>query len=438
VGVVASNWSKDTLKVTFDQWKFTRLKPEAINGRRVRLPKIDPAAPLADLLPAPPKVARAPVYLGGDLSAVPELALEDFPKLTAGEWGERKAHTAAAALHLNGKDEDGFLKAVLKARPDLAGLPFAMGDACRTKGERARAFKSAAEAVRSLWGSGLLGGRGAEEGQAERFYRARVAVVEQVMPAHEPPARRSLTRALASVPSPEATRALARLAVFSTDKAVRAAAVEALAVRRDKGSTEVLAAGLRYPWPGVAENAAAAIAKLRRKDLAPRLRALLTAPDPRGPRAESAGGRQEVVAYELVRVNHLRNCLLCHAPAERGQTEDETLVAEVPVPAESLPDTSGGYYQPKSNLLVRVDVTYLRQDFSAMQTVSDWTADSWSEKQRFDFVLRRRVLTAAEAADLRQRLSKGESPYRRAAERALRELGERVVEAKAGGERGPF
>src|SRR5262245_52725141 len=40
------------------------------------LPAIDPATPLADLLPPPPKAGHAPVYLGGDLSAVPEVALE--------------------------------------------------------------------------------------------------------------------------------------------------------------------------------------------------------------------------------------------------------------------------------------------------------------------------------------------------------------------------
>jgi HEAT repeats len=438
VGVVASNWSKDKLKVTFDQWKLTRLKPEANNARRGRLPKIDPDAPLAALLPAPPGAARAPVYLGGDLSAVLELALEDFPQLTAAEWRERKAHTAAAALHLNGREEDGFLKAALKARPDLAGLPVAMGAACRTTGERAKAFKNAAVAVQSAMGSALLGGPGTDEVQAERFYRAHLAVVEQVMPAHEPPARKALIRALASVPSPEATRALARLAVFSPDKAVRAAAVEALAVRREEDSTEVLAAGLRYPWPGVAENAASAIAKLKRKDLAPQLRAMLTAPDPRGPRAEAVCGRRETVAYELVRVNHLRNCLLCHAPAERGKTEEEALVAEVPVPAGSLPDTSAGYGLSRSNLLVRVDVTYLRQDFSSVQEVKDWSANSWPPKQRFDFLLRRRVLGAAEGADLRKRLAAGESPYHRAAALALRELGERDPEAKAGVRRGPF
>ena len=102
-------------------------------------------------------------------------------------------------------------------------------------------------------------------------------------------------------------------------------------------------------------------------------------------------GKEETVAHELVRVNHLRNCLLCHAPAERLQTPAETLVAEVPVPTEPLPDTSS-YGRSDSNLLVRIDVTYLRQDFSAMLDVRDWSAESWTPSQRFDFFVRRRVL----------------------------------------------
>jgi hypothetical protein len=244
------------------------------------------------------------------------------------------------------------------------------------------------------------------------------------------PGQVALVRALASVPRPEAARELARVAVFSTEEAVRAAALEALAVRREGGEADVLAAGLRYPWPAVAETAAHAIAKLKRTDLVPQLKAALSAPDPRGPRDEVVGGRQETVAYEVVRVNHLRNCLLCHAPAERDKTPEETLVAEVPVPAESLPDTSNGYGRSGSNLLVRIDVTYLRPDFSAGQRVTDWTAKTWPAVQRFDFLVRRRVLSPAEAADLRERL-KGPSPYRLAAARALLELTGERAEARA-------
>jgi hypothetical protein len=309
------------------------------------LPAIDPSTPAAGLLPAPPKADTARVYVGDDLACVPELMLEDAPELPGSEWRKRKALTSAAALHLNGKEEDGYVKAVLASRPDLAGLPFAMGAACRTNGDRARAFKEAAESVSSHKAAALLESRGEAERRGSDL--AHLAVAAQVLPA---------------------------------------------------------------------------------EDLVPRLLAMLDAPDPRAPRAEVVAGRQEAAAQELVRVNHLRNCLLCHAPAERGKTPDETLVAEVPIPTESLPDSSEGYGRSESTLLVRIDVTYLRQDFSAMQEVSDWSAKAWPDRQRFDFLVRRRVLTPAEAADLRARLA-GTSPYRRAAARALRELTGRDFDA---------
>jgi hypothetical protein len=147
-------------------------------------------------------------------------------------------------------------------------------------------------------------------------------------------------------------------------------------------------------------------------------------------------GHEETVAHELVRINHLRNCLLCHAPAKRDRTPEETLTAEVPVPTMPLPDTSRGYGQTESNLLVRIDVTYLREDFSAMQNVTDWSAESWTPRQRFDFFVRKRVLTQAEAAELKGRFS-GVSPYQRAAAQALRLLTGRNFELKPVQEQSP-
>jgi hypothetical protein len=399
----------------------------------VPLPHINLTTPVAALLPTAPEASKAPVYVGDDLACVPELMLEAAPDLTRDEWRSRKAHAAAAALHLNSKEQEGYLKALLSSRPDLAGLPFTMGDSCRTRGARAKAFKEAAEAVRSQKATALVATAPAPDAGEEtrqQLYQAHLAVVTQVIFAEDAPGQNALVRAVSSIPRPEATRALARLAVFSTDEAVRAAAVEALAVRGDEDSTEVLVAALSYPWPAVAEQAASAIAKLKRKDLIPQLKAMLDAPDPRGPTTEVVAGQAETVAREVVRVNHLRNCLLCHAPAERGKTPAETLVGEVPVPTMPVPDTSAGYGRSESNLLVRIDVTYLRHDFSAMQVVTDWSAESWSPTQRFDFLVRRRVLTPAEAAELRTRLA-AVSPYRRAAARALRELTGRDFKVKA-------
>src|SRR5262249_48151140 len=116
----------------------------------VPLPRIAPDTPVADLLPTPPGVNRAPVYLGEALACVPELTLEAPPggQRTTEQWQARKARASAAALHLNAREQDGYLKALLRTRPDLAGLPFAMGGACRMEEGRRAAFKTAAQKAR--------------------------------------------------------------------------------------------------------------------------------------------------------------------------------------------------------------------------------------------------------------------------------------------------
>jgi hypothetical protein len=74
--------------------------------------------------------------------------------------------------------------------------------------------------------------------------------------------------------------------------------------------------------------------------------------------------------------------------------------------------------------MIRIDVTYLRQDFSAMLAVGD--AHPWPEMQRFDFLVRERKLTSDEANEYKAKLTPKEagvlSPYHRAALAALREL----------------
>jgi hypothetical protein len=114
-------------------------------------------------------------------------------------------------------------------------------------------------------------------------------------------------------------------------------------------------------------------------------------------------------------------------PRSSGRDRLDKLVAEVPLPTAPLPKPdaqSGGYSNSIPDILVRVDVTYLRQDFSVRLPVAD--AAPWPEMQRFDFLVRTRQVTAAEAKaydELIQPRRPGElSPYHRAALYALREL----------------
>lgn len=419
------------------------IPPPLPDTPRAALPTIDAKAAVKDLLPAAPKAGRPPVYTGDDLRRVPEIQFEAPPEgeLTADQWDKRKAFTVAAALHLNGRAEDGFLKALVKERDDLRGLPFVMGDRCRTKGTRAGAFKEAGAEAHPLssgkLGAHLLRARQAADSKlkAEAVLKAHLDVVRQVAAPAADKEGKAAVEFLVGVHRREATAELARLAVYSLDGATRKAALEALAVRRESDSTAVLVAALRHPWPQVARNAALAIVKLERKDLLPHLVGLLDEKDPRGPREVEESGKKVTVAHELVRINHHRNCMLCHAPAERGKVPAEALLAEIPLPTGQPNGVTGAYGAPppQSNLLVRIDVTYLRQDFSVMQDVDDRSA--FGPSQRFDFVVRRRVLTEAEAKELRKRLEERGpgvlSPYQKAAVTALREMTGRDLEAKA-------
>jgi DNA-binding transcriptional MerR regulator len=88
-----------------------------------------------------------------------------------------------------------------------------------------------------------------------------------------------------------------------------------------------------------------------------------------------------------------------------------------------LPSASDGYRRFSSpDLLVRADITYLRQDFSLSQKVAD--AAPWPEMQRFDYLVRSRTLTEQQAAAYQAEFAKitTPSPYRQAALAALRHL----------------
>jgi mono/diheme cytochrome c family protein len=269
--------------------------------------------------------------------------------------------------------------------------------------------------------------------QREHVTLARIAALMQILAPEAPDMKVGLVKYLAGVTHPESSRALARLAIFSAEEEVRHAAVDALKVRRERDYTAVLLAGLRYPWPAVARRAADALVKLERADLVPQLIDVLDEADPRAPAAREVEGRKVSEVKELVRVNHHRNCLLCHAPGNTNGVGAEALTAAVPVPNEPLPSPSQGYQNSSPDVLVRLDVTYLRQDFSAFQPVAD--ANPWPEMQRFDFLVRSRTLSEEEAAAYREKLERREpgrfSPYQRAALAALRELTGKDTEPSA-------
>jgi hypothetical protein len=488
-----------------------------------------PDAALKDLLPAPPVRKTASGFEPSrTLVDVPEIDFQALPaKGLASEVATKQtAHMIAKVNHLNSKNNEGFMDALRGDRHDLAGLPFLMGNACRTNGDRSKELTravatvrnslrgrspqmvtgafAAPSATRAFSGTLVLAASPAAEAPAapsqpaepapqatppaptpatppqaavpmavqpvdtlvtgftmtsaavaerasptefwdqytaacaqedkqvptadrahqETIVVARIAALMQVLSPQTPSMRVGLVKYLAAISHLEATRALARLAVFSEEDEVRSAAVAALQVRRERDYTDVLLGSLRYPWPAVAQRGADALAKLKRTDVVPQLVAMLDEPDPRAPVLKTTDGRPVNEARELVRINHHRNCLLCHAPGNTAGVSPETLTAAVPVPSDPLPNPADGYQSTSPDLSVRIDVTYLRPDFSVMQAVAD--ANPWPEMQRYDFLVRTRTLTADEVTAAREKLATRDpgspSPYQRATLAALREL----------------
>jgi hypothetical protein len=247
-----------------------------------------------------------------------------------------------------------------------------------------------------------------------------VPALAQIMQGREESDRRVLVEAVASIRGPNATAILAQRALFELSADVRRAAVAALAKRSAADYRSQLLGALRYPWPAIADHAATALIAVGDKGAIPELVKLLDKSDPAAPFI-NVEGRWAV--RELVRVNHLRNCLLCHAPS---LSKTDPVRGLIPIPGQRI---GPQYYQELDGIFVRADITYLRQDFSLTHPVKDHGL--WPEHQRFDYFVRTRELTKEEIVkrglpmeDIgrRQPLGDQDYPQREAVLYALREL----------------
>lgn len=211
----------------------------------------------------------------------------------------------------------------------------------------------------------------------------------QMLCVEEAPIRLQLTKMLAATEGNKASVALARQALFDMSPTVREAAVVALKGRPAKEYRQTLLDGFRHPWPPVAEHAAYALTTLDDRAAAKDLRTMADLPDPAAP---SLNEQKRWVKADLVKVNHLRNCLLCHSPSSSPRDPVRGFVPKI---GEALPPS---YYAQPEGDFVRADVTYIRQDFSLIEAVKD--PGLWPRMQRFDYVVRRRPLTDQELIDM--------------------------------------
>jgi hypothetical protein len=296
-------------------------------------------------------------------------------------------------------------------RADLKGLPVRHVAECQIKKVDAVAIEALSRQLRELGPSSRARIRSSEARPNDDIYRQtelvnvlkstgsrktwsgdrNVRTLVQMLQIESAPVRFNLVQMMAATKGKVAGAALAQSAVFDLSPDVREAAVEALRSRPGEEYRPILLAALRYPWSRVADHAAEALVALKDQEVVWNLVAMLDEPDPQAPGLDKD---KKWVKSELVKVNHLGNCLLCHAASS---DLGDPIRALVPVRGEPLPVV---YYDRGSGNFIRADVTYLKQDFSAVLDVPD--AGVWPRWQRFDFMIRKRELTADEVAELKK------------------------------------
>jgi hypothetical protein len=235
--------------------------------------------------------------------------------------------------------------------------------------------------------------------------------MEQMIQTENRELRRALISLLIAIKGKEATEAIARRAVFDLSPEVRGVAIKALANRSRDEARSVFLDALRHPWAPAADHAAVALSELNDQKAFDSVRELVDQPDPKEPFME---GKTWYVR-EVVRVNHLRNCLLCHAVSLDIK---DSVRAPVPTSGRALPRV---YYASRGGSSldsIRADIVYFRQDFSVMHKVAKH--GEWPARQRFDYLVRKRELTPKEidkliAAGGKEKLdARASSPQREA------------------------
>jgi len=388
------------------------------------LPKPEKAA---DQRPAPPYRIQSADELREGLAKAPEIDLDSRdPK-------ERKVADALRAKARKTAGSSHPLLALAKTREDLRGLPWRQESDCQLDKDRAKTlqqqslllrgtFAPLAEAINTAKTPGIrsaaysFGNYAASlerlEGHEAGVNADLAPVLLQILQAESTALRMTVVRFLARRDTAEASAALAHRAVFDLDPEIRCEAVRALRNRPAKDYLPTLLAAFRHPWRPAAEHAAEALIALDAQEALQELVKIVRDPDPAAPFQTTAESKPMV--RELVRVNHLRNCMLCHAAfTERTAS---TVPGVIPAPDQPAPSLSVEYYQRSQGEFVRADVTYLKQDFSATCTVKD--SGKWPAEQRYDFVVRVRPATAEELAQPRP----GSHSQRDAALYAIRHL----------------
>jgi hypothetical protein len=419
--------------------------------------KKDPALPPLPPVPeTPPIVAKQPDPMPefpparrvvGKLQKLSEeelrRLLEDVPEVNI----ERvKGATKTVVEHAKIlKDRNvAFLGPIanLPQRSDLQGLPMRMGKECHLGKEEAENLHALSRKMRTAFEQAMQDartGRGIRAGAVGADPRIdadsllsvmgaakdwstpdAIPTLMQMMTPENKPVRKVLVELLARIDDKRATTALAMRAVTDLAPDVRQAALDALRTRSAEDYRPILLAGLRYPFPAIAEQAAEAVVALDDKESIPALVKMLDLPTATMPAPTGASQQSKLVVREMVKINHLSNCALCHQPSF---DRSDLVRGAMPNPGQAIPGPAStpAYYERDRGDFVRADITYLRQDFSVVQPVP--VPNNWPNFQRFDYVVRLRTPTDKELGGLLPaNLEKAKNPSRDAVLFALKEL----------------
>jgi hypothetical protein len=324
------------------------------------------------------------------------------------------------------------------------GLPLRTGNACRVDLDTAKTMGHLSTTLRrrGFVSNPVKGtpGRTAElkswcEETKVENYPGGASTLLQMLQVEDEPCRLLLVQELAKLTkNSAASAALARMAMFDLSAEVRQACVAVLKRRPMETYRQEFLKGLRYTWPPAAAHAAEALVALGDKQAVPSLINLLDKPDPTLPVLHEKTKTHMV--NELVRINHMRNCYLCHASSQAPSPLEVSTTGKTPAslktlityeePCRGLVPRAGralpvAYYADrKGGDFVRADITYLHQDFSVPQSVVN--ANPWPETQRYDYLVRSRKATPEEVAALALQPAESNYPQRNAVLYALHNL----------------